>query len=121
MEQWIQVITTLAAVIVMLFGFARWFMDWAEKRDAEQEERFEKALDEQEKDVEKAVERTDACVKELNATREKMIQEYVRHDDIKSFREEMREDFKSLYTKIGGIDRAVNQLIGIVRGDSRHE
>jgi len=121
MSDWGPVISTIMAVIAMLFGFAKWFVNWAEKRDLEQEHHVNLRLDRHKEEFEQLHARINCHEKNLQETREKILSDYVTHEHIEVMRSEMRDDFKGIYEKLGGIDRAVNQVIGIVRGQSRHD
>ena len=109
-------ISMFLAVLGLLFGFAKWLIGWAEKRDAEQEESFNKRIDDHKAELDKVHERIDLNQARLSETRDKLQSDYVKHSEIEAWRKEIREDFQNIYTKLGGIDRAVNQLIGVVQG-----
>lgn len=116
MSDWIPLAGVVVTVIAMLFAFAKWFMDWAEKRDAEQEKHFSQRLNDHKEEFEKVHDRIDKHADDLNETREELISDYMKQQDFKSWRNELREDFKNVYQKLGGVDRALNQLVGLVKG-----
>lgn len=122
-DQWAQVITTIAALIALLFAFAKWFMDWAEKRDEAQELHFKQRLDSHVDEFAKLHERLNKHERELSCTRERLLTEYFKSSDANGFRSEMKEDFSeikrdinSVHERVGAVSRELNHLIGKVEG-----
>ncbi len=116
MTEYTTVIGLFISVLAILAAFAKWFIYWAEKRDAEQEAHFNKRLEDHKREFETVHSRIDKHVDELTETREQLHKDYVKQSEVLAWRAEIREDFKGVYQKLGGIDRAVNQLVGIIEG-----
>jgi len=109
------ILAMFLSVLGLLFALAKWLIGWAEKRDAEQERSFNNHIDALRDEIEKIHNRIDINRTRLSETRERQSQ-YVKHSEVESWRKEIREDFKSVFQKMGGIDRSVNQLIGVIQG-----
>ncbi len=121
MNDWLTVFALFLTVLGLLFGFAKWFINWAENRDAEQETHFNQTIQQHAQELKNVHARIDKHVGELTDTRDQLHRDYVRHDEIETWRREIREDFKAVFQKMGGIDRSVNQLIGIVKGKTTND
>lgn len=115
MNTWMPMLGMFLSVLGLLFAFAKWLIGWAEKRDAEQELSFNNHIDQLKKELDKVHGRVDANRTRLAETRERQS-EYVKHSEVEEWRKEIRDDFKGVFQKMGGIDRSVNQLIGIIKG-----
>lgn len=118
---WVAMATLFVAVVGMLFAFSRWFISWAETRDVEQEQHFNDRINEHKEEFKNVHSRIDKHVDELNDTRDKLHTEFVKHSDLREMRKELREDFNSIFQKMGGISKSLNQLIGAVNGKVKDE
>lgn len=121
MSNWMPILAMFLSVLGLLFAFAKWLIGWAEKRDEQQEASFNNHINDMKQELRKVNCRVDDNRTRLSETREKMQSQYVRHTEIEGWRKEIREDFKSVFQKMGGIDRSVNQLIGTINGKFKHD
>lgn len=127
MTDWGPLVSVVLAVIVMLFGFAKWFMDWVEKRDEQQGQVFDKQLEMQKKRLDDRLDdhksefdsvhkRIDKHVEELGGTREELLRDYVKHSHFDNEFKKMSDEINNIHQRLGGISSSLNQLIGLVKG-----
>lgn len=124
------VIAIIAAIVFPLVGFLfalyRWFVSAEESRERAREARWAKHLEEEErrhKQHEKRWEehqqqflryekRIAKNERDMTVTRDEMHRDYVREDQMKEFRTERRETINNIFTKLSGISRGLNRMMG---------
>ncbi|MCU7886621.1 MAG: hypothetical protein KZQ82_20730 [Candidatus Thiodiazotropha sp. (ex Lucinoma annulata)] len=109
-----------------LFALYRWFVNTEEKREKEREKRWTEHLvqeernhDEHEKrwrDHDQKFLRYEQRIakneRDVNNTRDEMHRDYVREDQMKEFRGELRQTLNNVFKKLSAISRDLNQVIG---------
>lgn len=131
------VIAVIAAIVFPLVGFLfalyRWFVSAEESREKAREARWAKHLEEEErrhKQHEKRWEehqeqfiryekRIAKNERDMTTTRDEMHRDYVREDQMKEFRTELRETFTNVFAKLSGISRDLNRVIGRLNSKSQ--
>ncbi|MES9925973.1 MAG: hypothetical protein ABW152_17980 [Candidatus Thiodiazotropha endolucinida] len=131
------VIAVIAAIVFPLVGFLfalyRWFVSAEESREKAREARWAKHLEEEErrhKQHEKRWEehqeqfiryekRIAKNERDMTVTRDEMHRDYVREDQMKEFRTELRETFTNVFAKLSGISRDLNRVIGRLNSKSQ--
>ncbi len=113
---WIALSGFVFTLVTALFATFKWFLGWAEQRDAEQEKYFNKRLDDIASDIDNLDSRFDTHIHDLGDIKSELHNEFVKHAEMETLRKELREDFNNVFQKMGGISKALNQLIGAVNG-----
>ena len=114
-EQMMTILGAAGSTLLVLLAFFKWLTDWVEKRDADQQ----KFVDEQNKSInirldrhkdefEKLHNRIGATEQQLHETRE----HYIKATQMEALRKELREDFNTVFERMGKIAEGLNQLIG---------
>ncbi|MBV2125753.1 MAG: hypothetical protein KUF75_11420 [Candidatus Thiodiazotropha sp. (ex Ctena orbiculata)] len=116
-----------------LFSLYRWFVlnedrkeEAREKRWAEHLEQEERRHNEHEKRWEEHQQlflryekRIAKNERDMTSTRDEMHRDYVREDQMKEFRIELRETFTNVFAKLSGISRDLNRVIGRLNSKSQ--
>ncbi|MEW8494258.1 MAG: hypothetical protein AB2604_10670 [Candidatus Thiodiazotropha taylori] len=120
----------IAAISIPLAGFLfamyRWLVGAAEKRENQRERRWAEHLEQEEAKhnehekrwrqhseqfirYEKRIAENE---RDISGTREELHRDYVREDQLKEFRGELRENINNIFTKLNSMSRDLNQVIG---------
>jgi uncharacterized membrane protein YhiD involved in acid resistance len=105
MNDLIPLVTALATVAALMFGFFKWFVGWAERRHEAHERRFEMH--------DRRIAKNETSI---DATREEMHRDFVRQSALDRLREEQRQDFALVFERMDQQSRQLNQLVGAIKG-----
>ena len=105
MNETATLIAAMAAVAGLLFGFFKWFVGWAERRHEAHEKRFETH--------EKRIVKNETLIDE---TRNEMHRDFVRQSALDRLRDEQREDFQAVFSRMDAHSKQLNQLVGAIKG-----
>ena len=105
MTDWIPLITALATVGALMFGFFKWFIGWAERRHEAHERRFEMH--------DKRITKNEDL---LDQTREEIHRDFVRQSALDRLRDEQRQDFQEVFARLEASSCQLNQLVGAIKG-----
>jgi C-terminal processing protease CtpA/Prc len=110
----------------LLFSLYRWFVTNEDKKEEAREKRWDEHLEqeerrhnehekrwrEQQQQFLRYEQRIAKNERDMTTTRDEMHRDYVREDQMKEFRIELRETFNNVFAKLSAISRDLNQVIG---------
>ncbi|MBL3601750.1 MAG: hypothetical protein JMN25_18115 [gamma proteobacterium endosymbiont of Lamellibrachia anaximandri] len=123
----------LAAIAVpvgtFLFALYRWMVTsedqrqkgrdkrWKEHQEQEEawHKQHEKRWEEHSATFLRHEERIEKNETDLSLTRDELHRDYVREDQMKEFRAELRDDIGKIFQKLNGMSRDLNQVIGEIK------